>query len=192
MGKKLSKKSSMIVAFSILFVLFLIVLVLSIPKLLRLPRDFSGYFYKIEDLRTYIDEQNEKSLGNKTAYYNGCDYIFTEKNSDFYIDFTINLSENRIVVIWIDVKEYGNSQKFKHKTSTAMYLDEVIKSSVDNYYWFYQWPTVSKYSAEKLVKWCVVSEASGLYDEKYGSFAFEYNGENYYILYEITNTDINE
>jgi len=35
------------------------------------------------------------------------------------------------------------------------------------------------------VQWCIVSESSGLYDDKYESFKFDYNGETYYILYEI-------
>jgi|GEM_PF-3597292 len=187
------KKKSIIIIIAVSIV-FLAILLLNLEGIIwdiQHPHDMSGYYYDIDDLREDIDRDNKKF--STSTYYENCDYLFSKDFDDIVVDFVIR--DDQIAIVRINCKEESGRKKFGLLSSSSSSLDNIISraGSENDYVWHKVMPGLASTKDSTQVKWCVVSEASWLYDEKYGSFAFEYNGENYYILYEIiTSADIEE
>ncbi|MBR6050594.1 MAG: hypothetical protein IKP68_05250 [Clostridia bacterium] len=152
---------------------------LLIPKIIdniQHPHDLQGNYYNIDDLRDDIDKNR------KPTYYKDCIYLFSKDFGDVTIDFTIKPKQISIIKI-SHIKDINGITKYGYLTGTAGELDYIIAESKDAYDW-------NKFASVLMpntttIQWCIVNESSGLYDEKYESFKFEYNGETYYILYEV-------
>jgi len=174
------KKSNKI-TIAILAVVFICVIAFSlIPQIIdniQHPRDILGNYYDIDDLRKDIDE--ERAL----TYYEGCSYLFSKEFGDATVDFTIK--QGQIGVIKIGHIKEGNRTKYSYLTGHAIDLDRriAISKGTDTYDWEKLTSVLMPNTTN--IRWCIVSETSGLYDEKYESFQFDYNGEAYYILYEV-------
>lgn len=152
------------------------------------PSDFFGNYYKLDDLRCYIDKEKKKSEG--IAIYENYDHLFSEDFGDVIVDFVI--SDDSVVVTKIKCSASGNDRKYR-RLSTSFYnystLDYTIKRSEDEHkiYWI---KIASGFDTNKnstKLQWSVISERSGLQIENCRSIKFDYNGEPCYILLEKTN-----
>lgn len=187
-GIEVSKKKKtviIIVAISIVLLAILAVNMGDIVWNIQHPHDMSGYYYNINDLREDIDRDNLKSRITTPTYYENNDYLFSKDFGDIIIDFVIK--DDQIAIVRINCKEENGNKKFGLLSSASPSLDNIISKSEneDDYAWHKVMPGLASPTGSTQVRWCIVSESSGLYDEKYGSFKFTYSGATYYILYEI-------
>ena len=198
------KKKSSIIVIIVVSIVFLAILLLNLEGIIwdiQHPHDMSGYYYDIDDLREDIDRDNKKF--STPTYYENCEYLFSKDFGDIVVDFVIR--DDQIAVVRINCREESGRKKFGLLSSASSSLDNVIsKAESEN---DYNWRTIlaGVLSPANLtqVHWCIVDKSSELFDEKYGSFAFEYNGEkrplhegniydNYIFYQTITRADIEE
>ena len=174
------KKSNKVTIAILAVVIICVIAFLLVPQIIdniQHPHDLHGNYYNIDDLRDDIDKDR------KPTYYKDCLYLFSKDFGDATVDFTIK--QGQLGVIKIGHIKAGNRTKYSYLTGHAIDLDRTIAISkgTDTYNWEKLTSILMPNTTN--IRWCIVSESSGLYDEKYESFNFNYNGETYYILCEI-------
>lgn len=182
------KNKKTIIISVVVAVFLLLILIVNIPDIIwniKHPHDAQGNYYSIDDLREDIDRDNKKSSTSTPTYYENCEYLFSKDFNDIIVDFVIK--DNLFIVVRINCIKESNVAKYGMLSSESTRLDYMVNELNDknNYNWHKVLPGILSPANSTQVQWCIVNESSGLYDEKYESFKFEYSGETYYILYEV-------
>lgn len=183
MNKK--RTALVIVIVVVCFLLIMISEAENIAFTVQHPSDFFGNYYKLDDLRCYIDKEKKKSKGS--TIYENYKYLFSEDFGDVIVDFVI--SDDFVVVTKIKCSASGNDRKYR-RLSTSFYkystLDYTIKRSEDEHkiYWI---KIASGFDTNKnstKLQWSVIRERSGLKIDDYRAIEFYYNEEPCYFLLE--------
>lgn len=188
MNKK--RTALVIVIVVVCFLLIMISEAENIAFTVQHPSDFFGNYYKLDDLRCYIDKEKKKSEGS--TIYENYKYLFSEDFDDVIVDFVIN--DNSVVITKIKCSKSGSGRRFR-RLSTSVYenstLDFMIKKSENDHeiHWtkVISMPGFGSNKDSTQLQWSVISERSGLQIENCRSIKFDYNGEPCYILLEKTN-----